>query len=421
MSLDWQKSWPEICKAVKLGQMEKFIQLLDGEYEYPPPDPDEVDVEAEDYVPPDTGPADPDSKNERGSTALMLCATGGKTEMLQILIDRGASLDMRHPSNGQSAFHQACYWNKSACAEALIRAGCDTGAVEKFGRVGRQLAERRKFKDLVKLLDKLGVRRRAPPSFSVLLLAQGLPLNPPTHPDRWSRRRRRAPLSKARTSRSPPPPVFTSCFALPVPPSIFRSVLWLTRATGLPPPQKKADERKAEESGGGVIGSDAARLTLPKFTQEEQDLMARVPLSGSSPAASAAAAITDAPPFSRARISSHLHHRGGTAASACPVSACLLGRKSGSVVSSVCLRPLCPSGPVSESFSDYVHRMLHEPSTGLYFIHRHVRRTSVDMSNLKGEFITLVRPPPLSVLPARNVDSLCVLSAWGSDLVLKTC
>eukprot|EP01051_Picozoa_sp_SAG22_P005475 SAG22_NODE_326_length_12283_cov_248.386408_6_plen_307_part_00 len=255
MSLDWQQSWPEICKAIKLNQKDKMVELLDGTYVHPEPeDPDE------DYVPPDAGPVSPDTAHGRGSTCLMLAAVYGKLDMLKILLERGAELNTRHPSNGQTAYHQACYWNKAACAEALVRAGCDTGTVEKFGRVGRQLAERRKFKDLVKLLDTLHVVKK--PEKGATIESQDV--------------------------------------------------------------KKKADEAAAAE-GGGIVTSGMARLELPKYTQEEQDLIARVPLSG----------------------------------------------------------------PISESFSDYVHRMLHEPSTGLYFIHRHVRRTSVDMSGVKQQFVDL--------------------------------
>ena len=268
MSLDWQKLWPEVCKACRLGHKEKMVELLDGTYMHPV-DPEaeaEPDQEAEDLGSREaTTAADPNTKvPNSGSSLAMLCSVYGHVEMLEILIARGADLEARAPSNGQNAFHQACFWNKPACAEALVRAGCDTGAVEKFGRVGRQLAERRKFKDLVKLLDKLGCVKK--PEKGATIESQSSAVQ--------------AASDAAADANSP------------------------AAATG--------------GTGGGPTN------TVTKYTREEAEVIVRLP----------------------------------------------------------------QSGEITASFSCYVHQMLHEPSTGLYFIHRHIRRTSVDMSHLRGDIKT---------------------------------
>lgn len=83
--------------------------------------------------------------------------------MLELLVSklveagRLSDLDAKRESDGQTAYHQACFWNRQACAIALVKAGCDTGATEKYGKVGREMAASRKLKELVAALDALGV------------------------------------------------------------------------------------------------------------------------------------------------------------------------------------------------------------------------------------------------------------------------
>ena len=77
MSLDWQKLWPEVCKACRLGQKEKMVELLDGRYMHPV-DPEaeaEPDHEAEDLGSSmATTAADPNAKvpNSGSSPAMTL-------------------------------------------------------------------------------------------------------------------------------------------------------------------------------------------------------------------------------------------------------------------------------------------------------------------------------------------------------------
>ena len=75
------------------------------------------------------------------------------------LVEAGrlSDLDLRRESDGQTAYHQACFWNRQGCALALVQAGCDTAVVEKYGKVGREMAASRKLKDLLAKLDALGV------------------------------------------------------------------------------------------------------------------------------------------------------------------------------------------------------------------------------------------------------------------------
>ena len=76
-----------------------------------------------------------------GTTPLMLAAVNGRLEVLQLLLARGAALDVAHPVGGFTAFHCTCYSNQPDCAEVLVRAGCDIRIKDGEGSTGRELAE----------------------------------------------------------------------------------------------------------------------------------------------------------------------------------------------------------------------------------------------------------------------------------------
>jgi ankyrin repeat protein len=85
--------------------------------------------------------ADPDRAASDGPTPLMVAAGDGPLEVVRLLLARGAAVDAADLSNGRAAFHFACYNNQAACAEALVRAGCDVGLKDGEGKTGRALAE----------------------------------------------------------------------------------------------------------------------------------------------------------------------------------------------------------------------------------------------------------------------------------------
>jgi hypothetical protein len=103
---------------------------------------------------------DPNFESTEAPTPLMAAAQAGATDVLCLLIQRGADLNARGSARcnpfSWTAFHFACssqYANDvergtpsknntfAKCVEELLRAGCDTTIVDVHGRTGRQIAE----------------------------------------------------------------------------------------------------------------------------------------------------------------------------------------------------------------------------------------------------------------------------------------
>jgi ankyrin repeat protein len=85
--------------------------------------------------------ADPDRVDAGGGTPLMAAARVGRLALLRLLLARDAAVDAVEPATGATAFIYTCLHNQSACAEALVRAGCDRGIKDKAGWTGGALAE----------------------------------------------------------------------------------------------------------------------------------------------------------------------------------------------------------------------------------------------------------------------------------------
>ena len=210
--LDWQQDWPPIALACKHGNMDGLRECLAkndelrAELEALSPEalrdraiaditerapkaeaglpPLPVDLSQLDEAQASASPRDatirviqklhkndPNSANTRGSTCTMLCAQYGSPKhvemlklLLQILVDTGRSdeVDTRRESDQQTAYHMACFWNKTESAIALVEAGCDTGLAEKYVRCGREMAEIAKRTELIASLDAMGVEKTSP-------------------------------------------------------------------------------------------------------------------------------------------------------------------------------------------------------------------------------------------------------------------
>ena len=89
---------------------------------------------------------------------LMVSAIEGSLPLLQLLLEAKAELDARHPNGfNYTAFHFSCDQGHADCAEALVRAGCDTNALSQNGKTGRDLADAKGHKLVSERLDALGV------------------------------------------------------------------------------------------------------------------------------------------------------------------------------------------------------------------------------------------------------------------------
>eukprot|EP01045_Picozoa_sp_COSAG04_P016320 COSAG04_NODE_1351_length_7119_cov_17.943447_2_plen_1558_part_00 len=84
--------------------------------------------------------ANPSLADSRGGTPLMTSGANGFLPLLRLLLESKAEVNAVRPQDGATAFHFACFNNMPDCAEALVRAGCDTGLRTKGGKTGRDLA-----------------------------------------------------------------------------------------------------------------------------------------------------------------------------------------------------------------------------------------------------------------------------------------
>jgi hypothetical protein len=75
-----------------------------------------------------------------GSTPLIAAATHGRTDVLSLLLARGAAADLAD-AHGRTAFHYACDRGHRACVKALAAADCDKEALDEGGATGCMLAD----------------------------------------------------------------------------------------------------------------------------------------------------------------------------------------------------------------------------------------------------------------------------------------
>jgi ankyrin repeat protein len=66
-----------------------------------------------------------------GSTPLILAAIFGQAEIVKILIDAGAELDLRNSSGG-TALHQACFFGRPEIVELILNSGADPHLVNSW-------------------------------------------------------------------------------------------------------------------------------------------------------------------------------------------------------------------------------------------------------------------------------------------------
>jgi uncharacterized protein len=89
---------------------------------------------------------------DRGNTALMDAAADRKLEIMNLLIDSGASLDMQS-KNGQTALILSVGQKAVAAAEILLSAGADYTIKDALGMSAKKYAELFGLSDLLKLMS----------------------------------------------------------------------------------------------------------------------------------------------------------------------------------------------------------------------------------------------------------------------------
>ncbi|GMV90241.1 MAG: hypothetical protein AMXMBFR82_00190 [Candidatus Hydrogenedentota bacterium] len=80
----------------------------------------------------DRDPSLVESTNELGKTPLHMAVTSGSSEMVQLLLDRGAEVNA-HDRTGLTPLHVAAWWTATNRAQQLLDAGANPDALDHFG------------------------------------------------------------------------------------------------------------------------------------------------------------------------------------------------------------------------------------------------------------------------------------------------
>ena len=99
--------------------------------------------------------ANPNLANSLGGTPLMKAAHVGSLPLMRLLLKAGAEVNTARPEAGATALHYACDYNHPDCAEALVRAGCNTSLRDMYGLTGRDIAREQGHTVVLERLDAL--------------------------------------------------------------------------------------------------------------------------------------------------------------------------------------------------------------------------------------------------------------------------
>ena len=93
--------------------------------------------------------ANVDWHDEKGLTALHVCANGNHLEIAKMLIDAGADLNMQD-DDGRTALHICAKWNRPEILRMLIESGADKTIPNNDGKLPYELADTQELKELLK-------------------------------------------------------------------------------------------------------------------------------------------------------------------------------------------------------------------------------------------------------------------------------
>lgn len=97
-----------------------------------------------------------EDKNEKGYTALSICAKNGHLTTLKILINAGANVDVS--PEGRSVLMHVVEKNNMLLSQLLIAAGADLNVSDENGDTALKIARRNGFYDLDLMLVQAGAR-----------------------------------------------------------------------------------------------------------------------------------------------------------------------------------------------------------------------------------------------------------------------
>jgi ankyrin repeat protein len=100
--------------------------------------------------------ADPNTKTDKGETALMFAAINNRTTAVRSLLNAGAEIDTKDDVVGYTALMHAAERGHTETVKELIKAGADLNARNKNNDTALTLAEKSKQDVVVKLLEVAG-------------------------------------------------------------------------------------------------------------------------------------------------------------------------------------------------------------------------------------------------------------------------
>ena len=98
--------------------------------------------------------ADPNTCDLSGTTILMRAARLGKAELVQMLVDAGAKLNIQNPAYKETALIIASSYGNTEAVEILLKAGADKNIKNWEGKTALMLATGWKYTKIVELLKK---------------------------------------------------------------------------------------------------------------------------------------------------------------------------------------------------------------------------------------------------------------------------
>ena len=93
-----------------------------------------------------------DTRNEAGSTALMIATYSRQVEAVEFLCKKGANLNIQN-SNGTTALIHAAYYNIYEAAEILVRYGADKTIEDRYGNTALDYARQFEYNRMISLLE----------------------------------------------------------------------------------------------------------------------------------------------------------------------------------------------------------------------------------------------------------------------------
>lgn len=102
------------------------------------------------------------SCNSNGETALHIACENGHTEIVQLLLDAGANVNVINKSEGQTPLHLACLNNQTKVIKLLLNCGnCNINAKDNFGDTPLHLMIRNENSKIAELLLRHGANAKS--------------------------------------------------------------------------------------------------------------------------------------------------------------------------------------------------------------------------------------------------------------------